>query len=87
MSMLYRADDRSTADAPVPAPSVAGHNDGAGVYLTNEVFLYRVLEVVPSLAGEMVVLEDCYWLDVVHVPVSQLRARRLRVVMPAPVEG
>lgn len=86
MSMLYRADDRSTADGPVPARSTAGHNDGAGVYLTDEVFLYRVLGLVPSLAGEMVELEDCYWLDVVHVPVRELRARRLRVVMPAPVE-
>jgi hypothetical protein len=33
--------------------------------------------------GEMADLEDCYWLDVVRVPVSDMRARRLRVVTPA----
>ena len=55
----------------------------ADVYLTDEVFLYRVYEVLMTGAGEMVDLEDCYWLDVVRVPVHELRARRLRVVTPA----
>jgi hypothetical protein len=31
----------------------------------------------------LVELEDCYRLDVVEVPVSDLRAGRLRVVTPA----
>ncbi len=56
------------------------------MYLTNEVFLYRVLDVVASGAGDMVELEDCYWLDVVRVPVDDLLARRLRVVTPDPAE-
>ena len=86
MSMLYRADNRNTSDGPVPAGSIAGHNDEAGVYLTDDVFLYRVLGLVTSGGDEMVELEDCYWLDVVAVPVRELRARRLRVVMPAPVK-
>jgi hypothetical protein len=34
----------------------------------------------------MVELEDCYWLDVVEVPVSDLRARALRIVAPAPAD-
>jgi hypothetical protein len=55
--------------------------DGAGVYLTNEVFLYRV---VASGTDGMVELEDCYCLDVVHVPVSHLGGRSLRVVTPTP---
>ena len=71
MPTLHRADDD-------------GHIGGAGAYLTDEVFLYRV---VGFAAGGMVELEDCYWLDVVRVPVRGLRARGLRVVTPAPVEG
>jgi hypothetical protein len=49
------------------------------VYLTDGVFLFRV-------AGEadgIVELEDCYRLDLVRVPVTAVRARGLRVVMPA----
>jgi hypothetical protein len=56
---------------------------GVGTYLTNEVFLYRVTGFVSSGLDEIVELEDCYWLDVVEVPVSDLRARGLRVVAPA----
>jgi hypothetical protein len=57
-----------------------------GVYLTDEVFLYRVVGVIAGGATELIELEDCYWLDVVRVSVKDLRARRLRVVTPAPVE-
>jgi hypothetical protein len=52
------------------------------VYLTDEVFLYRVLGVVASADGEVVELEDCMYLDVVRVPLADVRARRLRVVTP-----
>ena len=68
-----------------------GHNGtgaaavhGAGAYLTNEVFLYRVVRVAASGTGEIVDLEDCYLLDVVRVPARELRERRLRVVTPDP---
>jgi hypothetical protein len=86
MSTFYRADNPRTADGPVPAGAIAGHIDGAGAYLTDEVFLYRVVRFVASGVDEMVELEDCYWLDVVLIPVRDLRARRLRVVRPGPVE-
>ena len=36
-------------------------------------------------SGEMAELEDCYWLDVVRVPICDLLARRLRVVTPGPL--
>jgi chorismate-pyruvate lyase len=55
----------------------------ANVYLTDEVFLYRVIGVVASADGELVELEDCMYLDVVRVPLADVRARRLRVVTPA----
>ncbi len=83
MSMLYRADDPRTVVDPMPAGAVAGQIDATGVYLTDEVFLYRVVGMVASGVGEVVELEDCYWLDVVHVQVRDLRARQLRVVTPA----
>jgi hypothetical protein len=55
----------------------------AGTYLTNEVFLYRVVGSVPDDHRDVVKLEDCYLLDIVDVPVSQLRRDRFRVVTPA----
>ena len=66
-----------------PAGKVAPHADQVGVYLTDEVFLYRVVDVPATGAGEVADLEDCYWLDVVRVPMSDVLARRLRVVKPA----
>ena len=56
--------------------------DQVGVYLTDEAFLYRVDDVLLTGAGEMVDIEDCFWLDVVRVSVNDLRARGLRVVTP-----
>jgi hypothetical protein len=87
MSALHRAADCRTADGPVPVGADSGYADEAGMYVTDEVFLYRVVGRVAAPAGETVELEDCYWLDVVRVPASHLRARRLRVVKPAPVEA
>jgi hypothetical protein len=53
--------------------------DSAGVYLTDEVFLYRVV----GEPVDVVELEDCYGLDIVRVPADELDARRLRIVTPA----
>ena len=55
------------------------------MYLTDEVFLYRVVGVAASADGELVELEDCMYLDVVRVPLADVRARRLRVVTPRPL--
>jgi hypothetical protein len=71
-------DNRSTADVPPAVPI-----DAPGVYLTDEVFLYRVVGAAPSEVERVVELEDCYGLDVVRVPVRALRARGLRVVAAA----
>jgi hypothetical protein len=61
-----------------------GCTAGVGAYLTNGVFLYRVVGVVSGDVEEMVDLEDCYRLDVARVRVSDLRARGLRVVTRSP---
>jgi len=55
----------------------------AGLYLTNGVFLHRVVRVEAGEAGETVDLEDCYRLDVVCVPVCDLHRRELRVITPS----
>ena len=55
---------------------------GAGVYLTDEVFLYRVVALVTGDQDDVVDLEDCYFLDTVHVRMRDLRERGLRVVSP-----
>ena len=52
------------------------------MYLTDGVFLYRVVKVVVTESGEMADIEDCYRLDVVRVRMCDLLARRLHVVRP-----
>jgi hypothetical protein len=55
----------------------------SGVYLTDEIFLYRFIGSVGFGAALTIELEDCFGLDVVRVSADALRARRLRVVTPA----
>ena len=83
--MLHPTDNPGTANASRLAGGVSAPIDIAGLYLTDEVFLYRVVGALAN-AVAVVELEDCYGLDVVPVPVSELRSRRFRVVTPA-VEG
>ncbi len=52
-----------------------------GAYLTDGVFLYRVVDPVAGRGEETVELEDCYDLGIVRVPVAELRRRNLRVVV------
>jgi len=79
--MRRNADTRPVVGRRATA-GTATHTDHVGMYLTDEVFLYRVVDVLATGAGEMAELEDCYWLDIVRVPVSDVLARRLRVVTP-----
>jgi hypothetical protein len=80
MSTLSRGDDRRAA----PYDIDRADSGGIGLYVTDEVFLYRVVGVTMSDTGDMIDLEDCYSLDIARVPVDALHARRLRVVT-APV--
>jgi hypothetical protein len=72
-----------TADVRAPSNSAADLAFGVGAYLTDGVFLYRLVEVLATEGGEMAEVEDCYGLDVVTVSVRALLERRLRVVTPA----
>jgi len=79
--MRRKADTRRVLGRRAPG-GTATNADYVGKYLTDEVFLYRVVDVLATGAGEMAELEDCYWLDIVRVPVSDVLERRLRVVTP-----
>jgi hypothetical protein len=83
MPSRHRTAPCPVAADPAPPAVEAGRLGRAGVYLTDEVFLYRVVRVVAGAAGEMVELEDCFLLDVVSVPLADVRRRRLRVITPA----
>ena len=82
MPGLHRADKHFEADAPGPGGAVTEQVDGPGVYVTNGVFLYRVVGLTGE-ACEVIEVEDCYRLDVVRVPARELRARGPRLVTPA----
>jgi hypothetical protein len=81
--MLRNPDTRQATDRRAAVDAAAAHMDEVGVYLTDEVFLYRIVDVVVTGAGEMADIEDCFWLDVVRVPMGDVLARRLRVVTPS----
>jgi len=75
-----------SAPAALDTYLASGDPDGAGLYFTNGIFLYRVVGIGTSDIGAMVELEDCYSLDVVRVPIHHFHAGRLRVVTAAPVQ-
>jgi hypothetical protein len=82
MSAVFRTDKRKVTVGPAPA-GAGSRRIAPDAYLTDETFLYRVVAVIRKGEGEVVELEDCYWLDVVRIPVRHLATRRLRVVTPA----
>lgn len=67
-------------------PAVPDDPLRAGLYLTNEIFLYRVVGIATSETGRMLEVEDCFSLDIARVPIDEFRARRLRVVTAAPIK-
>lgn len=85
MSTPSRRADSGTAQTAVQVELSSSGPEEAGTYLTNEVFLYRVIGIAAGDAGEVVELEDCYSLDVARVPISDFQAGGLRVVTPAAV--
>ncbi len=87
MSAVFGAGRRRAEDGSGQAGAEPGQIAQPGAYLTDGVSLYRVVGPVTSVVDQQVELEDCYRLEVVRVPLSELRERQLRVVKPAPLEG
>jgi hypothetical protein len=56
-------------------------------YLTDGVNLYRSLGALAGAMGQMVALEDCRSLNVVLLPIGQLRASGLHVVITAEAQS
>jgi hypothetical protein len=83
MSMLSRAGIGGPARPVADARTVADVNGQASRYLTDGVNLYRFLGAITSGMGQMIGLENCRSLDVMLLPIGELRARRLRAVIPA----
>lgn len=79
MSTLARLGIDVARDARDPR---AVADEDCGRYLTDGVNLYRFLGAMASGMGEMVGLENCRSLDVMLVPIGELRARRMRTVVP-----
>jgi hypothetical protein len=82
MPAQFRADNCRTSAGRGSARDFSEPLARSGAYLTDEVFLYRVVGTVPDGIDELVELEDCYLLDVVRVRLAELHARRLRLVTP-----
>ena len=88
MSTESSGDHTRTAHAASETYVASGDPDGAGLYVTNEVFLYRVVGIDASGMGEMVELEDCYSLHVgVWSRFANLDVQMLRVVTATPVQA
>ena len=77
---MHHLHGRARMDDPVP---VGRRSEETGAYLTDGTFLYRVVGSIAGGADQVVEIEDCYALDVVQVPIGELRTRRLRVVTPS----
>lgn len=82
MPAQSRADKRRTSGGRGSARDFSEPLARSGAYLTDEVFLYRVVGSLTNGIDGLVELEDCYLLDVVRVRLAELYARRLRVVTP-----
>ena len=82
MSTLFRVEPSRPLRLASRTGAIADHTGQVSRYLTDGVTLYRFAGAVRSGMGEMVGLEDCRSLVVTWLPVGELRARRLRGVIP-----
>jgi hypothetical protein len=83
MSIHFRTESTSHAPSVADAGTVADHAGQVGCYLTDGVNLYRCLGAIAGGTGQLVGLENCRSLDLILLPIGELRARRLRAVIPA----
>lgn len=72
--------ERGTRIQPVPTPPAPDRHPRTERYLTDGVELYRLLGAVARGACELIGMENCRSLEIVLVPISELRLGRLRFV-------
>jgi hypothetical protein len=73
-------DPRHSRDA---AANVFDHWEPDAAYLTDGTDLYRYLGAIPSGTSELVALENCLTLKVLLFSLDEVRALKLRGVVPA----
>ncbi len=78
-----RSAGRSAAPGLADAGSIADYTSDACRYLTDGVNLYRHVGAIHGAMGYLIGLENCRSMDVTLWPVSELRDRQLRAVIPA----
>jgi len=83
MSILSRPESGSPPRVVADTGAAADFAGLESRYLTDGINLYRCLGRIGSGRGEMIGLEDCSSLELMLLPMRELRARRLRAVIPA----
>ena len=91
--MLFHGGTRTPAPDNADADTVVDYTGRRTRYLTDGVDLYRFVGTVAGRLGQMIGLENCRSLELMLLPVDELRQRKLRAVTPAlhsfphPVQG
>ncbi len=80
MAMLFQVWGRDPSSAVGDAETVVDRTGHPSRYLTDGVNLYRFMGELGSGIEQLIGLEDCWSLEVVLLPIGELRARRLRGV-------
>ncbi|HEX8975456.1 MAG TPA: hypothetical protein VF781_02995 [Solirubrobacteraceae bacterium] len=83
MSMLSRVGGLASEGARIDTGTVHDHAGRPSRYLTDGRNLYRYLGAMTSGMGLLIGFEDCRSLEVMLLPLGELRVRRLRAVIPA----
>lgn len=83
MSRFFTAQRAGSHPANEAGGMVLDDDGQASGYLTDGVDLYRSLGVITRGSSKLVGLENCRSLDVVLLPIDELRTRGLRAVIPA----
>ena len=87
MSTLFRAHHSDTHRTGTELDALLDERGHSCRYLTDGVNLYRSLGMVVRGPCHVLGLENCRSLDVMLIPVEELRSRGLRPVIPATPVG
>ena len=82
MSILPHSRVANPPHAPPDPAAVAVHALQPDQYLTDGTKLYRSLGAIAGGMGQMIGLENCRSLDVIIVPIGEVRPGELRAVTP-----